>query len=134
MVDFNALAKCAQVVRVGGAEVKIRPPSLAFEREMGKVGAAEKSGEPHAALIAFRRLTATMMADMVITDKPVSIDDWERILKIPDDQQPDAKGMKELVDAVLKLCGLDLKAEADRTEDKVDEAASSVGKRSTRSP
>lgn len=135
MIDFNALAACAATVKVGGQDVKIRPPSLAFERELARIGEARDAGDPTEQLIAFRQMTAKMMADMVVTDDPVPAEAWERILKIPDENQPDAKGMRELVNVVLKMCGLDLKGEdqGEAPRDMVDEAAAGVGKRSTTS-
>ena len=102
MVDFAKLAEKAVTVEVAGEEVHLRPPNLSIQLAVKRFLAAEKDDQG----FAYLRLTAEALHATVVTEEPISIDQWERIIQTPDDLAPE--GLKGLVDAALRLCGMNM--------------------------
>ncbi len=125
MVDFKALAERAITVPVAGEDVHLRPPDLSMQLAIKRFLDADKENQGY----AYLRLTAEALHATVVTDEPISVNDWERIIQTPDDQAP--AGLKELVDAALRLCGMNVD-QPEGIEDHVADADAATGNSGTK--
>ena len=125
MVDFKGLAEKAMTVQVAGEDVHLRPPDLSVQAVIKDFLAADKDEQG----LAYLRLTAEALHATVVTDDEISVNDWERIMQVPDDQAPE--GLKDLVDAALHLCGMKVQL-PEGAKDGIAEADETLGNSATK--
>lgn len=141
-MDFNRLAECAATVMVGGVEVAIRAPSTAARKASAKMVRVLKDGGEDLSLgerdVIYIDYLAQVMADMVVTEQPVSVENWSRVIQLRGEHEH-ADDLNRLIDAVQTLLyGPELKEKLtqtiDGTADHIEEAADAVGKSDSTSP
>lgn len=143
-MDFAKLAECAAKVVVGGQEVSIRPPSAAARRASSEFARRTQDGGDDLSLgdkdVLYLEYMAEVMADMVVTDPPVSAENWSRIIQIRAEHEH-GEDIERLMDAVRRLLygpevadQLNSALKGDAAVDLVDEAADDVGKSASTSP
>ena len=124
-MDFKKLANSAVSVTVDGEKVDLRAPSITAKIKISEMSAGVQGAETQEILKKWLEVSAYALEATVVTDQKLTSDEWSRVLSIADsDQGPD--GLQDLVQAALRLCGLNTGQES---TDAIDEVVdSNVGK------
>ena len=104
-MDFKKLANSAVSVTVDGEKVDLRAPSITARMKVSEISASIQGAEPQVILKKWIEVSAYALEATVVTDQKLTSDEWSRVLSIADSGQgPD--GLQDLVQAALRLCGL----------------------------
>ena len=124
-MDFKKLANSAVSVTVDGEKVDLRAPSITAKIKISELSAGVQGAETQEILKKWLEVSAYALEATVVTEQKLTSEEWSRVLSIADSGQgPD--GLQDLVQAALRLCGLNTGQES---TDAIDEVVdSNVGK------
>jgi len=130
-MDFKALAQNAVTVTVDGEQVVLRAPTLTVRGEIWKKLSDIRENEDNVSSASvWTECVAMALQDTVVTDDPMSLQDWSRVITLNDVGKA-PEGLAELVSESLKLFGLSSEvrepSDAAGVRDNAQEAADQLG-------